>query len=155
MRVDDLGGQSRSARRVTRWKRHNLQEFAATKNMGLGICRALRLNSGRYLLTGSGCWQSSRQWSDRRFLSSDWSRALRFRPLGRIRIPNRISPRMTGSTAISPSCVRSHSITRRSGLGFVGLLKTFARTKDFTTRPLTQKGWVQRNLCKDKRAAKL
>src|ERR1035437_2863479 len=36
--------------------------------------------------------------------SNQRSRAARFLPLGRMRIPNRSSPRMTGSTAISRSC---------------------------------------------------
>ena len=59
-------------------------------------------------------------------------------PLGRMRIPNRSSPRMTGSTAISGSCERSHVTTRGSGAGFVGPLRTPASTRHFTALPSTQ-----------------
>ena len=58
----------------------------------------------------------------------------RFLPLGRMRILNRSSPRMTGSTAISRSCARSHDTTRGSGVGFAGSLRTLASTRYFTAR---------------------
>ena len=67
-----------------------------------------------------------RQWRRPTPASNQRSRAARFLPLGRMRIPNRSSPRMTGSTAISGSCARSHVTTRGSGAGFVGSLRTLA-----------------------------
>ncbi len=74
-------------------------------------------------------------------------------PLGRMRIPNRSSPRMTGSTAISGSCARSHATTRGSGVGFVGALKTLASTKYLTAHPSTQSRWERRSPSADRRVA--
>jgi len=55
------------------------------------------------------------------------------RPLdGRSSIPNRNSPRMIGSTAISRSWRRSQLTTFGSGRGLVGSLSTFASTRNFT-----------------------
>ena len=73
-----------------------------------------------------------RQWRRPAPASNQRSSAVRFFPLGRMRIPKRNSPRITGSTAMSGSCARSHSTTRRSGDFFVGSLKTLASTKYFT-----------------------
>jgi len=55
------------------------------------------------------------------------------RPLdGRSSIPNRNSPRMIGSTAITRSWRRSQLMTFGSGRGLVGSLRTFASTRNFT-----------------------
>ena len=79
-----------------------------------------------------------RQWRRRAPASNQRSRAARFLPLGRRRIPNRSSPRITGSTAISGSCARSHATTPGSGVGFVGSLRTLASTRYFIAHPSTQ-----------------
>jgi hypothetical protein len=94
-----------------------------------------------------------KQWRRPTPRSNQCSRAVRFLPFGRIRIPNRSSPRMTGSTAMSRSCARSHSMTAGSGLGFVGSLRTLASTKYFTTHPSTQILWVRRSPLPDRRGA--
>jgi len=86
-------------------------------------------------------------------VSNQRSRADRLFPLGRMRIPNRSSPRMTGSTAMSGSCARSHATTRGSGAGFVGSLKTLASTRYFTAHPSTQSRWARRSPSADRRAA--
>jgi hypothetical protein len=70
-----------------------------------------------------------------------------FFPLGKIRMPKRNSPRITGSTAMSGSCARSQSTTRESGDGFVGSLKTSASTRS------TQSQWEQKKPYRDRRAA--
>jgi hypothetical protein len=64
--------------------------------------------------------------------SNHRSSAVRFLPFGNSRTPNRSSPRMIGSTAMSRSFARSHSTTRGSGFGFVGSLRTLASTRYFT-----------------------
>jgi len=83
-----------------------------------------RASSSAHIRPGSA--SQERQWRRPTPASNQRSRAARFLPLGRMRIPNRSSPRMTGSTAISGSCARSHVTTRGSGAGFVGSLRTLA-----------------------------
>jgi len=95
----------------------------------------------------------ARQWRRPAPASNQRSSAIRFFPLGRIRIPNRNSPRITGSTAMCGSCARSQSTTRGSGDGFVGSLKTLASTRYFTEYRSTQIRWEQKNPCADRRAA--
>ncbi len=47
-------------------------------------------------------------------------------------MPNRSSPRITGSTAMSRSLARSQAMTRGSGAGLAGSLKMFASTRYVT-----------------------
>lgn len=84
--------------------------------------------------------------------SNQRSRAVRRFPRGRIRIPTRSSPRITGSTASSRSFARSHATTRASGTGLVGSLRTLASTRYFTTYRSTQSQWPRRSLSADRRA---
>lgn len=77
--------------------------------------------------------------------SNQRSSAVLLLPLGRIKMPNRSSPRITGSTAISGSWTRSHATTRGSGVGFVGSLKTLASTRYFTKHPSTQRRWRRKS----------
>ena len=65
----------------------------------------------------------------------------RFCPHGSRRIPNLISPRMIGSTAISRSLRRSHSTTPACGLRLVGSLRTLASTRYFTECPSIRNRW--------------
>jgi len=94
-----------------------------------------------------------RQWRRPTPASNQRSSAVRFLPLGRIRIPNRSSPRITGSTAISCSFARSHSITRTSGAGLVGSLKTLASTRYFKVCRLTQSRRGRKSPFADRKAA--
>ena len=60
---------------------------------------------------------------------------------------------MTGSTAISGSCARSHATTHGSGVGFVRSLRTLASTKYFAAHPSTQSRWGRRSPSADRRVA--
>src|ERR1051325_639040 len=68
-------------------------------------------------------------------------------------MPNRISPRMIGSTEMSCSLSLSHSTTRTCGAGFVGSLKTSASTRYLTARPSTPTRSERRILSRGMREA--
>jgi hypothetical protein len=94
-----------------------------------------------------------RHWRTLAPVSNQRSRSARFLPRGRISIPNRSSPSITGSTAISRSCARSHATTRGSGVGFVDSLRTLASTRYFKAYPSIRSLWEQRNPYVDRQAA--
>ncbi len=94
-----------------------------------------------------------KQWRRRTPSSNHCSRAARLFPRGNQRIPNLTSPSMTGSTAITLSCRRSHSTTESCGFGRVGSLSTLASTRYFTRCPSTRPGWGRSTPYRGMRAA--
>ena len=110
-----------------------------------------RANSSAHLNPASA--SHAKQWRRPTPVSNQRSKSVRFLPFGRVRIPNRSSPSMKGSTAISASCARSHSITYGSGVGFVASLRILASTRYFTGRPSIQTQSARRSPCEGRRAA--
>lgn len=80
------------------------------------------------------CESQARQWIRRIPSSNQRLSLLRRRPVSRRRIPYRISPKITGSTASSRSFVWSQSTTLFEGSGFIASLNTLASTRYFKSR---------------------
>ena len=61
-------------------------------------------------------------------------------------MPKRISPRMTGSTAIARSFRRNHSMARELGASLVASLRTFASARYFTAYRSIRIRWERNTL---------
>jgi hypothetical protein len=73
------------------------------------------------------------------------SSAVGFPPFARMRIPNRSSPTMTGSTALSGSCRQSHSTTRERARVWWAHSNCRRQTRYFTAHPLIYSRWAPRS----------